>query len=142
MPFFSQLWEIGLSPQLNPHPPPPATPYTAPLPLLSLLSPPSLFTQAQGYNASLSLTSDQCRGHGGGGWGWGGLQPIHYSSCLFLWQLDISILFRAPLYSAMSFFARAPCPSTRHQKPQVLTEIRPLYVHHRNCDHFVCLFPQ
>lgn len=25
MPFFSQLWEIGLSPQLNPHPPPPHT---------------------------------------------------------------------------------------------------------------------
>lgn len=47
-----------------------------------------------------------------GSWGWGvgvgGLQPIHYSSCLFLWQLDISILFRAPLYSAMSFLPGLP----------------------------------
>lgn len=65
MAFFSQLWEIGLSPQLNPHPP-----HAVHSPAATTITVTSLpIHSAQGYNASLSLTSDQRRGHGGRGGG-------------------------------------------------------------------------
>lgn len=63
-----------------------------------LLSPPSLFTQAQGYNASLTLTSYQCGGH----WGGLGTHPLQLSFLSL--ETGHQRSFQNSVYSAMRLY--------------------------------------
>lgn len=89
-----------------------------------LLSPPSLFTQAQGYNASLTLTSDQCGGH----WGGLGTHPLQLSFLSL--ETGHQHSFQNSVYSAMRLYQVSlskhtspwsPSPEPPHPHPHCMS---------------------
>lgn len=116
--------------------PPPAAPCTARLPPPSLLSPPSPFTQAQGYNAALTLSSDQCGGHRGGV----GTHPLQLSFLSVATGHQHSI--QSALYSPLRLYQGSPSTHTSPQPPNPdRTHPPPLHVHRSKWGNSVC-FPQ
>lgn len=68
----------------------------------------------------------------------GGCNPSITALVYFCGNWTSAFFSERPIFTN-EFFTSAPCPSTRYHKSQILTEIIPPHVQHRNYGNF-CLF--